>query len=282
MSTRIIPVILAGGQGKRLRPFTSRNRPKPFLKTLSAHSFYQDTLKRAAIFEAPVIVSEAGYADVLEKQNKEINCNPKAIILEPESRNTAAAIFAATCLLRDTHDWMLVLPSDHFWPDASMFQDTIISAAGLMDPEKICLIGITPSTASRRYGYIKTGEGLSVERFVEKPEHKKAREFFKRNDMLWNSGVFLCKPKILQEQALLLCPEIFENVQKSMENAENLKKHLIIPEKINFLKTPSISIDYALFDNCHILQSVRYKGQWDDIGTKSALLKFCFKKMMNK
>ncbi len=63
ISPLIVPVVLAGGEGRRLRPLTALTRPKPFLKILSHSSLLQMTLMRASSFAPPVIVCDGNFTE---------------------------------------------------------------------------------------------------------------------------------------------------------------------------------------------------------------------------
>ena len=81
----IAPVILAGGEGKRLRPLTSKSRPKPFLKLFSNRSLLQETLLRVRVFHAPLIVLHHDNHQKAEQALSEIDIQAQAIICEPEN-----------------------------------------------------------------------------------------------------------------------------------------------------------------------------------------------------
>src|SRR6218665_3290903 len=101
--TRIVPLILAGGQGTRLWPMSRSARPKQFLPLVGAVSLYQETIRRtadAARYEAPVIVTNVEYRFLVAEQAQEMGIVPAAILLEPVARNTAAAIAAAAVFIR--------------------------------------------------------------------------------------------------------------------------------------------------------------------------------------
>src|SRR5512140_1358945 len=107
-------VIMAGGGGTRLRPLSTSERPKPFLPLLpGGETLLQRTVARlrgAEIGEDPdvAVVVSAAWAPLVAAQV------PGArLIIEPEGRNTAAAIaLAALEPDRDPNAVMVVLPAD--------------------------------------------------------------------------------------------------------------------------------------------------------------------------
>src|SRR5512135_531045 len=108
-------VILAGGGGTRLRPLSTSARPKPFLPLLpGGETLLQRTVARLRgpeIGEQPdvAVVVSAAWAPLVAAQVPEAR-----LIVEPEGRNTAAAIaLAALEPGRDPEAVMAVLPADH-------------------------------------------------------------------------------------------------------------------------------------------------------------------------
>ena len=95
--TKIIPVILCGGQGSRLWPLSRKNYPKQFLSvnSLNQQSLLQNTQQRLEGIRdliEPILVCNIEHRFIAAEQMREININPKSILLEPFGRNTAPAI----------------------------------------------------------------------------------------------------------------------------------------------------------------------------------------------
>src|SRR5690349_3992099 len=108
----VVPVILAGGQGKRLWPLTNRRRPKQFLK-LRGQSLLQMTVARMNGAEPVIVVANRDHAATL---NRHLNGhNVGQIFLEPEGRGTAPSVAAVAHYFRGcgTDQYLLVTPCDH-------------------------------------------------------------------------------------------------------------------------------------------------------------------------
>ena len=101
----IRPVLLAGGSGNRLWPFSTSERPKQFLKLFDeSYSLFQNTIRRLKsndriIFLDPLILTAEPYQLLVENQLKEIGVEPFAILLEPTPKNTAPSILSALIYL---------------------------------------------------------------------------------------------------------------------------------------------------------------------------------------
>ena len=93
----IIPIILCGGKGSRLWPLSRQSYPKQFLSLYgeSQKSLLQQTLERLNDLESidnPIIICNEDHRFLVAQQMRDIGIKPKAIILEPEGKNTAPAI----------------------------------------------------------------------------------------------------------------------------------------------------------------------------------------------
>jgi mannose-1-phosphate guanylyltransferase len=130
MDQRIIPLIMCGGAGTRLWPASREVRPKQFLPLFGARSTFQDTVLRvsdAALFERPIVITNAAYRFMVLEQLAEIGLEAD-ILLEPVRRDSgpaiaAGAVFAET---RDSNAIVLALAADHVVQDTAAF----IAASG--------------------------------------------------------------------------------------------------------------------------------------------------------
>ena len=70
----ITPVILSGGEGKRLWPLSSAARPKQFLALTGEETLLQQTVRRVsdpALFAPPIIVGGASQRFLIAEQLRE-------------------------------------------------------------------------------------------------------------------------------------------------------------------------------------------------------------------
>ena len=97
--TKIVPIILAGGNGSRLWPLSRKSFPKQFLDLLDdKYTLLQKTYKRIENLEdvsRPIIICNEEHRFIVGHQMKDMNVEPLSIILEPEGRNTTPAITIA-------------------------------------------------------------------------------------------------------------------------------------------------------------------------------------------
>ncbi|HUP49889.1 MAG TPA: sugar phosphate nucleotidyltransferase, partial [Thermoanaerobaculia bacterium] len=113
-------VILAGGAGTRLRPLSSDENPKQFLKFFGGESLLQKTFARLRRLLSPdrvyVSTNENFRARCIEQLP---DLPPDNVIAEPSRRNTAPAIALCTRMIEGQLGDAAVafLPSDHFIGD---------------------------------------------------------------------------------------------------------------------------------------------------------------------
>lgn len=96
----LIPTILCGGVGSRLWPLSREQHPKPFIRLDDDQSLLQKTFLRAAQLPTVTDITTVTNRDLLFKVEDDIRpINTGGVrhnlILEPEARNTAAAIAAS-------------------------------------------------------------------------------------------------------------------------------------------------------------------------------------------
>ena len=133
--TRIIPVILSGGEGTRLWPLSRSLFPKQLQPIATAQSLLQDAIARLSgpQFGAPIIVCNEDHRFIVAQQARAlgaIHADDSVIVLEPVGRNTAPAAAMAALIAAETDPdaLLLVAPSDHLIADVPAFHAAIAAA----------------------------------------------------------------------------------------------------------------------------------------------------------
>lgn len=272
----IIPVVLCGGSGTRLWPRSRKTKPKPFLPLVGDTTMFAATVLRCdrqAGFGHPVIVTGIAHLGHVEEQLPDPE-NTK-ILVEPQGRNTAAAIALAALALPE-EAVMLVCPSDHHIGDSDAFRNAAREAAKLANDGWLVSFGIAPTSPETGFGYLKHGApiagtaGRKVERFVEKPDLARAIEFLASGDYAWNGGIFAFRVSTFLEELGRYRPDILETVRASVDKGrtEGIRFH---PDADAFAKVPSQSVDYAVMENTDRAAMVPATMAWSDIGNWQAL-----------
>ena len=197
----ITPLILAGGSGTRLWPISRKNKPKQFLEIFDSYSLLQLTALRCKnkLFNDPIFIVGEQHRFIVAEQLRIIGLKNPHIILEPEPKNTSAAITVGSLYSQkmNLREPLLVLPSDHYIENTKEFIELMIKSSQFDIKNKLICFGIEPTLPEVKYGYIikeVTGNDHStlskINKFVEKPSTIKAKSLIK-DKALWNSGMFL-------------------------------------------------------------------------------------------
>ncbi len=280
----ILPVVLCGGSGTRLWPVSRKSLPKQFVSLIGGHSLLDITLERVTPLNTQVmcVACEDHRFMVTEAMRKQ--CVAGDIILEPEGRNTAAAVALAALTVRATGQDPLLLfcPADHFIADKSAFIEAVHKGVTAAQAGQIVTFGVTPNSPSTAYGYIKKGpsfddSSFKAVKFVEKPNHETAMELLLGGQHLWNAGIFLAQASTLMaalghhaEDILQSCSDAL--IGKLTEPIPGQGSgNFIRPDPVDFLACRSQSLDYAVMENHPRTVVVPFDGHWSDVGSWQAL-----------
>ena len=257
-------VILAGGAGTRLRPLSSDENPKQFLKLFDGRSLLQLTWSRLARMlpaEAIYVSTNTQYAD---KCREHLRLMPyDNVLAEPSRRNTAPAIALCTFAIEERIGPCTVafLASDHWIGDEAEFVRVLDRAYAFAEShDYLMTVGIAPTEPNTGYGYLRLGEQLDdevlrVEAFTEKPDLERAEEFLRAGNYAWNASMFVWRTDVFRRELAAVAPEI-ANVSEA-----------------NYDAMPSISIDYALMEKAPRVATIRGDFDWSDVGSFEALRK---------
>ena len=270
-------IILCGGSGTRLWPFSRSNKPKQFLKFNSALTLFQKTIKRVSLLVAKqniYIVTNVEY--YYEVKGQLIGINDEAIeniICEPIPKNTLPAITNAVNEIKKKCSTAIIgtFSSDHEIENPNEFKEIYDRAVLFAKKNYLVIFGIEPTEPNCGYGYIKPGEKLSsdfdnlfnVDKFIEKPNLADAENYI-RDGFFWNSGMFVFSASCYVELIKKYQPSIY-NIFKNDNSIEM---------KDLYKQLPSISIDYGLLEkinNCIVISS---NIEWTDLGTWNSVHNF--------
>jgi len=266
---KIKPIILCGGEGTRLWPESRKKYPKQFIK-IKGKSLLKHAIDRVTgvNFDPITICSNDNFLDQIKEQTKNINCK---IFVEPDKKNTAAAILAA---LNDDdltfYQPVLIISSDHVIEKKIVFQRQIKKLSNYLDMYKIFIFGIKPDYPETGYGYLyskKINKNFNkVIKFIEKPNLNKAKKFIKNNNYLWNSGMFLSNKSALLNEFSVLQTKLALQVCDSYINAITTDNIVALDNKY-YSKIKSISFDHAILEKSKNVYSEKLLSDWKDVGS---------------
>ena len=182
--SEIVPVILCGGVGSRLWPLSRKSLPKQFAPLIGDKSLFEAAVARTSgnAFADPLIVTSSDHRFLAEKQLRDCGCEG-SILLEPEGKNTAPAVFAAAhhVMQHKGDALLLVMPSDHHIPDHKAFTDMVLAGEAAAQGGAVVTFGVTSDRPETGYGYIELGNAESgaactVSKFHEKPDQATAQQ----------------------------------------------------------------------------------------------------------
>ena len=277
----MIPIILSGGSGARMWPYSRSMYPKQFLPLVGDNSMLQETILRLGTGFEPLIVCNEDHRFMVAEQLRALDVKAHSILLEPVAKNTAPAIVLAALkiLEKGSDDVMLVLPADHVISEENIFKQALDVAEKQALNGKLVTFGIVPSYAETGYGYIKASgkqEAREVDEFLEKPESSVAQAYVDSGDYFWNSGMFMFKASKYIAEIEKHAPEILSACKDAISLASNDLDFVRI-NKEAFEKCPSNSIDYAVMENTSSSVMVPLDAGWSDVGSWDSLWSVCDK-----
>jgi mannose-1-phosphate guanylyltransferase len=220
-------VILAGGEGARLRSLTrlasGDDRPKQFCRLLGGRSLLTRTRQRIArsishdrtVF---VLVSshKAFYAEELE------GLPAAQMVVQPSNRGTLPAILSSLLhtVRLDERAVVAFFPSDHHYSNEGNFMAGVELAFGAAEwnPESVVLLGAPATGPETDYGWIEAEAAMSthshngllrVKRFWEKPSLKVAKDLLDRG-CVWNTFVMVGQAHAFLDMIQSRAPELYE------------------------------------------------------------------------
>jgi mannose-1-phosphate guanylyltransferase len=277
-------VIMAGGGGTRLWPLSSPERPKPFLPLFPDGTLFQKTIRRLlgpdlGLRVSDITVVAAGhYASLARDQWPGVE-----VLVEPEGRNTTAAVALATIAIdRAEDEVMVVLPADHLIAREDVFRGVLrhaaegIARAAFGVDAPLVTLGVQADRPATDYGYLVPRFELGaqihdltafpLERFEEKPQAERAEELRRQPGVAWNAGMFLWQRRAIRAALVASAPDILGSIERGL-----------IDDRLHdaYATLPSISIDYAVMEPAAadglVVMGAMDVG-WSDLGSWTALL----------
>lgn len=254
-------ILLSGGSGQRLWPLSNNIRSKQFIRIFSNEEGKLESMLTRVYRQ--IISADPEAVITIATSRKQISSirnqlgDRVSVCAEPCRRDTFPAICLAASYLYyeqgvGEEEAVVVCPVDPYVEDSYFEALKELSGMAETGSANLFLLGIEPTYASEKYGYIlpeSSARVSKVETFREKPDAATAQGYIARG-ALWNGGVFAFRLGYLMRRAHELLS--FTDYRDLYARYGELKK---------------ISFDYALAEQEKAVQVLRYNGGWKDLGT---------------
>jgi mannose-1-phosphate guanylyltransferase len=196
------------------------------------------------------------------------------LLLEPEAKNTAAAVALAAVVIGRRHPGspLAIVPADHHVEPESRWRAALLAMTRRAATARTILtLGLRPAFPATGYGYLEIGarraRGVArVVRFVEKPDLVRARRFVRSGRHLWNLGTFAFLPDVFLDAFDRSFPagaKAFAPLRTGRASSRAVAAA--------YRGTPSLSVDYAVMEKQRDLEAVVADFAWDDLGSWDAV-----------
>ncbi len=286
-------MIMAGGAGTRLWPFSRAGQPKqliPFVRRPGS-SEAVSLLELAASRLEGVVPPERRCICTGESFRQQIEARlpgfrGERLLGEPMGRDTVNAVGFAAAVLgkRDPGAVFAVLTADHVIEPQAEFARAMDAGFALVeaDPTRLVSFAITPTYPATGFGYIEdagpvanapaasAGLGFRVARFVEKPPLERAQEYLATGRFFWNAGMFVFHAETFLRLLAKHKPENHRGLMAIREAWGTHRQEEVLHEV--YPKLEKISVDYAVMepastDPSVTLCGVRMHVNWLDVGS---------------
>lgn len=282
-------VILAGGDGTRLQSMTRAisgdNRPKQFVPVIGGSTLLNQTRRRVALSFEPsrtLVVVTQKHRRFYEPLAGETS--PRLLLEQPVNTGTAPAILYALqrVATRSPKAVVALFPSDHFFADDEEFMSHIDVAIDAVEvqPEKVMLLGITPTAPETEYGWIEPEPSIlssaqksitRVRKFWEKPSLNLATSLMQRG-CLWNSFVMVGRVDALLKMTRAALPEMYTAFEAITPAFETAAEHKALAELYSHIEDSNFSHQVlAVRPEDLMVMRVGDVG-WSDLGEPNRVL----------
>ncbi len=272
-------LILAGGTGTRLWPFSQEHMPKQFLDIFgTGRTLLQQTYDRFASFMAPENIFISTCEQYLHLVTSQLPQVPRAqIIAEPLRRGTLASVAVGSLIIaarRNVQASIICSPADQWITNEQAFREDILRGLSVVSRQDVLLtMGLTPTVPNTDYGYIQMGDELRenlfrVKSFTEKPSEEYARMFLETGEFLWNVGLFLFNVQTILRSLISKVPEYQVELPRMMAELSHMQEQAV-PELFTML--PNLNVDMGVLEGNNDVCVQKAHFGWADLGSWDAL-----------
>ena len=283
-------IVLAGGEGERLRPLTRRitgdERPKQFCPLMDGASLLEQTQARVARVVRPdrtcLVLTrshERFYSPLLAHELVFLQA------VQPCSRGTAPAVLFGVLRVaaRAPLDALALFPSDHYVSDDGCFMEHVEAAFAAVDacPELVILLGIEADAPEVQYGWIEAGDRIPVRskhpvyrirQFWEKPALAVAQTLLERG-CLWNTFVLVARVPTLLALIRGSAPDLYRTFIEGWHRRSLLGETEALRSLYALLPSTNFSEDVLTGDLVNLAVLPVHGVVWSDWGDPIRVLR---------
>ncbi|MBI4436775.1 MAG: mannose-1-phosphate guanylyltransferase [Candidatus Omnitrophica bacterium] len=275
-------ILLAGGSGERFWPKSRKIYPKQFLTIGGKESLIERTIRRIS----KRIPRKNLRIVTLKEQGRAFrklcpSLKEGQLFLEPFGRNTAASVALAAFEIRreDPDAVLIVLPCDQWIRDERKFLESLREVEKVAKGfEGIVTLGVPPTYPATGFGYLchatraeryGKGKAYPIERFVEKPNLKRAKRLLRQGSVLWSIGLFAFRIPVLLRELQTHMPHLYKGFLRIEALKDRQKRAKALRGVYQSLRP--ISFDYGILEHVRNLSVVAGRFGWRDLGSWRSL-----------
>lgn len=277
--------LFCGGTGTRMWPASRKDKPKQFQPLVGDESMFQGAvrrIKKGFPIKDVFVITGRQYVGLVVQQEPDLPL--ENVIIEPEMRDTAAAVGFAAAVLDKKFDNPTVASlwaADHLVKNDEAFIKALQAARDYSgETDKMVSIDVNPTYPNTHVGYIKVGkmikklDGLAIFEFVkhiEKPDLKTAKEFMTSWEYLWHAGYKVWPAKKMLAFYKKHAPKMYSGLLK-IQNAWGTEKQDQVIRKV-YPDLEKVMVDFLIFEKIDPAEIVVISADlgWSDIGAWNIL-----------
>lgn len=278
-------VIFCGGRGTRIWPMSRKMKPKQFQPLVGKKSMFRQMVERVLKGFEPedlFVISGGEYVSLIAKEAPEIPT--QNIIVEPEMRDTLAAVGLATVTLLKRFPNAILATlwgADHSLKNDKVFIKALKAAYKVaQETKKIVNIDTRPIYPDVNLGYIELGkmvkvvdgfEVFEIIKHVEKPSFRLAQDFLKSFKFLWHVGYAVWQGQVMLSFYQRYQPQAYKALLKIKTALGTTLEQEIL--KREYPKIPKTSLDYGILEKLKPGQQLDIPADlgWSDVGAWNIL-----------